>query len=139
MPEVRARVLRYEVAVDRAWTAKSDRGGPPLAEDEAWTPEHLLLAGLVRCSLTSLAYHAKRAGIAVSSGGVVRGAVTRREEDGRYGLVEAELRLEADLDPPQAAEAARDLVAKAERDCFVGASLSVQPRYTWIVNGEELA
>jgi methylmalonyl-CoA mutase cobalamin-binding subunit len=32
----------------------------------------------------------------------------------------------------------RELVAKAERDCFVGASLTARPRYHWTVNGEEL-
>jgi hypothetical protein len=32
----------------------------------------------------------------------------------------------------------RELLARAERDCFVGASLTVKPRYSWTVNGEEL-
>ena len=32
----------------------------------------------------------------------------------------------------------RELVAKAERDCFIGASLTARPRYHWTVNGEEL-
>jgi hypothetical protein len=27
-----------------------------------------------------------------------------------------------------------DLVAKAERDCFVGASLTIQPSYAWRVS-----
>ena len=27
-----------------------------------------------------------------------------------------------------------DLAAKAERDCFVGASLSIEPEYTWRVS-----
>ena len=30
-----------------------------------------------------------------------------------------------------------DLIAKAERDCFVGASLVAKPSYRWIVNGRE--
>jgi len=30
----------------------------------------------------------------------------------------------------------RELVAKAERDCFVGASLTVKPEYRWLVNGQ---
>jgi hypothetical protein len=32
----------------------------------------------------------------------------------------------------------RELLAKAERDCFVGASLTVAPLYAWTVNGEEV-
>ena len=31
------------------------------------------------------------------------------------------------------------LLEKAERDCFVGASLTARPRYTWLVNGREVA
>jgi hypothetical protein len=27
-----------------------------------------------------------------------------------------------------------DLVAKAQRDCFVGASLTIEPDYTWRVS-----
>lgn len=30
------------------------------------------------------------------------------------------------------------LIAKAERDCFVGASLDPPPRYRWRVNGEDV-
>jgi hypothetical protein len=30
------------------------------------------------------------------------------------------------------------LLADAERDCFVGASLSAKPTYRWIVDGEEI-
>jgi hypothetical protein len=32
----------------------------------------------------------------------------------------------------------RDLIAKGERDCFVGASLTAKPTYRWTVNGEEI-
>ena len=32
-----------------------------------------------------------------------------------------------------------DLAAKAERDCFVGASLTPAPVYRWRVNGRPLA
>ena len=33
----------------------------------------------------------------------------------------------------------RELLSKAERDCFVGASLTARPRYRWTVNGEDVA
>ena len=42
------------------------------------------------------------------------------------------MRIEAELDP--APESLDELLAKAERDCFVGASLTVKPRYEWVVD-----
>ena len=32
----------------------------------------------------------------------------------------------------------RELLARAERDCFVGASLAIEPDYRWTVDGEEI-
>ena len=55
--------------------------------------------------------------------------MARRDVDGRYALREIDVRIEAEL-TPRAAEG-EELTAKAERDCFVGASLTVAPRYTW--------
>jgi uncharacterized OsmC-like protein len=136
----RARVFEYSVALDEAWAATSDRGGEALAPDEEhWTPEHLVLAGLARCSLTSFRYHARRAGIEPTASAGARGEVTRREEDDRFAFVEIEVEVRATLDPAPDDEAVRELVEKGERDCFVGASLTAPPRYRWIVNGTEVA
>ena len=41
------------------------------------------------------------------------------------------MRIEAELDPPP--ESLDELLAKAERDCFIGASLTVKPSYDWVV------
>ncbi len=88
----RARVFEYDVAVDREWTARSSRGGTPLPqEEEAWTPEHLVLAGLARCTLTSFRYHARRAGLEPVSEAEAHGVVTRRDEDGRFAFVEIDV------------------------------------------------
>src|SRR6476469_4815356 len=86
----RARTFDYAVEVDEAWDARSERGGAVLAGDdeEHWAPEHLVLAGLARCSLTSLRYHCTRAGVGLSSRASARGTVTRREDDGRFAFVE---------------------------------------------------
>jgi hypothetical protein len=35
--------------------------------------------------------------------------------------------------------AVRDLVARAEKGCFVGNSLVARPSYHWTVNGEEVS
>jgi organic hydroperoxide reductase OsmC/OhrA len=132
--QARPKRFEYEVSIDRDGRAHAEEG-PPLELDEAWTPEHLLLAGLARCTLKSLVYHARRAGISVSAAGTVVGTVTRREDDGRYALVEADCKLDVELDPPPGDDALAKLLAKAERDCFVGASLRASPRYEWRVNG----
>ncbi len=139
MSGTRARAFEYAVSVDRGWSARSDRGGSVLAhEEEEWTPEHLLLAALARCSLTSLRFHGRRAGLEVAASAQASGTVTRREEDGRFAFVEIDVSVDAAIEPAPDRDAARDLVAKGERDCFVGASLSPSPRYRWIVNGEEI-
>jgi organic hydroperoxide reductase OsmC/OhrA len=122
---------RFEHAVTERW------GEPPHA-DEDWTPEHLVLAGLARCTLTALDFHAKRAGIAVSGSASAEGVVTKREEDGRYAFVEIDCGLDVQLDPAPDADRIRELVDLAERDCFIGASLTVEPHYKWRVNGEAL-
>jgi organic hydroperoxide reductase OsmC/OhrA len=111
-------------------------GGDPLAPGAAWTPEHLVLAGLMRCTLQSLAFHAGHREISTSGGASAQGLVTKREEDGRFALVEVECGLDVRLDPAPAGEALTELLDLAERDCFVGASLTAPPRYEWRVNGE---
>jgi organic hydroperoxide reductase OsmC/OhrA len=135
----RARRFSYEVSLDGDWAARSSRGGTPIRnEEEAWTPEHLVLAGLCRCILTSFRYHARRAGLEPATSADAEGAVTRRDEDGRFAFVEIRVGLDVLLDPAPASDELRALVAKGERDCFVGASLTVRPDYHWTVNGEEL-
>jgi uncharacterized OsmC-like protein len=133
---VRARTFEYAVELDGGWEAASDRGGTPLPHDgDNWTPEHVLLTALCRCTLTSLEYHARRAGIEARSSGRAHGTVTRREDDGRFAFVAIEVGFDVALEPPPAEDALSELLAAAERDCFVGASLTVAPAYRWTVNG----
>ena len=136
---VRPRTFTYEVSLDRSGTATSSRGGAPIpSDDENWTPEHLLLTALCRCTLTSLRYHAKRAGLVVEATAVADGTVAWRAEDERFAF--AEIRVRIDVELPDAPEhVVRALVMKSERDCFVGASLALKPDYHWIVNGEDLS
>ena len=131
-----ARTFTYAVSVDRDWSARSQEGGAPIASEEAWTPEHLVLAGLARCTLTSLRHHAQRAGLELTSSAEATGTVTKRDSDDRYAFVEIAVELDITLEP--APENVRELLARAERDCFVGASLTVEPDYRWLVNGEEV-
>jgi organic hydroperoxide reductase OsmC/OhrA len=132
----RAKTFSYAISLDRDWAGTSDRGGSPLPAESAWTPEHLLLAALARCTLTSLRYHAGRERVDVAGAAAARGTVTRREEDERYAFVELEVELDVTFEPSP--QDVRELLAKAERDCFVGASLAATPRYSWIVDGQEI-
>jgi organic hydroperoxide reductase OsmC/OhrA len=127
----RPKVFDYAVEVDRGGRMTVP-GGAQLEPGEGWSPDHLLLAALVRCSIDSLTYHARRAGHDVSASGSAHAIVTRRETDGRYALAEADVRIDVQL-LPRATDSA-ELTAKAERDCFVGASLTIAPRYEWHVS-----
>jgi organic hydroperoxide reductase OsmC/OhrA len=133
----RAKVLDYSITLDKRYRVAAD-GGDAQQMPRDFAPEHLLLTGLVRCTLTSLAYHAKRAGMKVaSSSAAASGRVTRRDSDGRYAFVELDCSLEVELEPPPDAETRDAVLSKAERDCFVGASFVAPVRYAWRVNGSE--
>ena len=132
-----AKTFSYDVSVDRGGAATSSEGGSPLPNEEAWSPEHLVLAGLARCTLTSLDHHARRVGIESGGTARARGEVTQRTTDGRYAFVRVKVDADVTLEPQPAN--VRELLSKAERDCFVGASLTAKPRYRWTVNGEEVA
>ena len=131
---VRAKELRYAVDLTTAGEL-TDENGVALDEPGEWSPEHLLLAALVRCSLKSLRYHAERRGVDVrSTSGSSRTLVTKRETDERYALVETDLELVVELAPEPEPDALAELLALAERDCFVGSSLTAEPSYRWVVN-----
>ena len=86
----RAKVLEYAVDVDAAGRMTIPGGGQ-LVPPEGWSADHLLLAALVRCSIDSFAYHARRAGHAVAASGEAQGTITKSGDDGRYRFVENEL------------------------------------------------
>ncbi len=131
-----ARHFDYAAAVDRAGRISADGGSPVPLSDE-WKPEHLVLAGLARCTLASLTYHARRIGLDLSASASASGVVTKREEDERYAFVEIDCRLEVELERELPGDELRALVTKSERDCFVGASLTAKPSYRWRVNGSD--
>ena len=131
---VTAKQFHYTIQLDRTGRVTAD-GNSPLDLDAAWTPEHLVLAGLVRCTLQSLGFHAGVLEIDFLANASASAKVTRRPEDGRYAFVEIDVELELELEPAPPGEELAALLAKAERDCFVGASLRPSPRYRWSVNG----
>ncbi len=130
---VRAKEFRYAVDLAEGGALRTE-DGTPLSDSPEWTPEHLVLAGLIRCSLKSLRYHAQRAGIEVAgASGSARGLVTKRDGDERYSIVETDVALDVRLEPPPGEDELAELLANAERDCFIGASLTVKPVYRWTV------
>lgn len=120
---MRTQPKRHEYAVEID-------GDDPSAFDPAWKAEHLVLAALARCSLASLAHHAKKDGLSVEAEARARGVVSLRD-DGSWGFVVIECEVDARLDP-EAADPS-DLLARAERGCFIGASLRPPPRYRWTI------
>lgn len=134
----RPRVLQFDVTVDRAGDARSALGGSALPREAEWWAEHLILAGLVRCTLASLDYSARRAGVNVVSSGSAHGVVTKRAEDDLYAFVEVGTTLDVQLAPALDEDGLRGLLARAEHGCFVSNSLTAKPRHRWIVNGQEV-
>ena len=131
---VKAKQLRYAVELTASGELREENG-VALESPSEWTPEHLLLAALVRCSVKSLRYHASRGGVDVrSASGSAHTLVTRRETDGRYAVVETEVELAVELEPRPEPGPLSDLLALAEHDCFIGSSLTAEPRYRWTVS-----
>ena len=120
--------LRYEVSLDRDGALTTDTKAP----NEEGSAEHLLLGALLRCSAQSLRYSARKRQVeSVEVTGSAKAYVRRRDEDGRYAVVRAEVALDVSLDPrPGRAEAA-EIFSWAERGCFIGSSLTAKPTYRW--------
>jgi uncharacterized OsmC-like protein len=128
---VRPRVFEYDVELDRGGRLTIPGGGQ-LVPPEGWSADHLLLAALIRCSIDSFAHHARRAGHTVTASGSAHGSITKAGDDGRYRFVEIDVTIDVQLEPR--ADDAAKLIEEGERDCFVGASLQVKPRYEWRVS-----
>ena len=124
----RAKVFEYAAEIDRAGRMTIP-GGAQIEAPAGWSADHLLLAALIRCSIDSLVYHAHRAGHEVEAQGQAQGTITKPSPDDRYAFVSIEVRIEAQLSPRLAD--VEEIVELAERDCFVGASLTVKPTYDW--------
>jgi uncharacterized OsmC-like protein len=132
-----AKRFAFEASLDE--TGAIGAGGATVVLEEEWSAESLVLAALLRCSLTSLRYHARHAGLGdVRGSGSASGVITKREADGRYAFVEVDAQLDVEIVPEPPKDELTQLLARAERDCFVGASLTVKPTYRWRVNGADL-
>jgi organic hydroperoxide reductase OsmC/OhrA len=135
---VQVKEFTYDVRLEDGGVMLADGEGaidaPPV-----WKPDHFLVAALLTCALESLRYHAERAGLEVSGRGAGRALVTKREADDRYAVVEIAASYEIALEPDPGDDRTAELLFKAERDCFVGASLTAEPDYRWKVNGRAVS
>src|SRR3954470_20442959 len=107
---VTAKTFEYAVELDGAGRMTIPGGGQ-FVTPEGWSADHLLLAALVRCSIDSFAYHARRAGHTISGTGSARGTITKTDDDGRYRFVAIGVRLDVQLTPRASDTAA--LIMKA--------------------------
>lgn len=133
----RAKRFEYTASIDTTGGI-SAYGGSRVDLGDEWSAEALVLAGLVRCSITSFQYHAGQLGLDAVASGTASGVVTKRDSDGRYAFVEIECRIDAELDRGLNRDEVRELVTKSVRDCFIGASLTAAATYRWRVNGADV-
>ena len=108
----------------------------PLDPKAVWSPEALVLAGLIKCTLSSLAFFSARQQIEIAGGGSAEGVVAKRDSDGRYAFVEITCGLDVTLEPKPDGDKLAALLDSAEWGCFISASLTVKPHYEWRMNGE---
>ena len=133
---VRAKHFDYWISLDENGALSAE--GHPVTLDGDVTAEHLLLAGLARCSIASLEHFAGLKEIEIRASAYASGTVTRREEDDRYGFVNLDVKLDVAVEPEPAADELRTLLESAEWGCFIGASVKPPPSYSWRVNGRDL-
>lgn len=106
----------------------------PMGEEDRWSPEHLFLGSLASCTMISFLAHAEHKGVDVLEyGSEIGGTVMRRVEDGRYAFVHVHQRPRVVVAAGQA-EQARELIGKAERDCFISASTSAEIQNDWEIS-----
>ena len=106
-------------------------GDFPAGDDTRWSPEHLYLGSLQTCTMLSFLAHAEHNGVPVRGyTAQIEGTVMRRAEDGRYAFVLIRHKPRVVV-PVGQRDAARAIVGKAERDCFISASTNAEIQVDW--------
>jgi organic hydroperoxide reductase OsmC/OhrA len=108
----------------------------PAGDERRWSPEHLFLGALQSCTMLSFLAHAEHNGLPVRDyDSEIEGTVMRRAEDGRYAFVFIRHKPTVTV-PPGQRDAARAIIGKAERDCFVSASINAEIQVDWEIKEE---
>jgi len=61
--------------------------------------------------------------------------VAHRDTDGRHAMSAPEVAIDVTIAPDPSPEDLGRLLARAERDCFIAASLAAAAHHRWTVNG----
>ena len=133
-----SREFRFPVQI--AWeggrrTSVSVEGKQPLpvatprefhreADPQVWSPEDAFVAAAGSCLAVTIVALAERGQLPLRDLDVCAEGVVGRREDGRFGFLRIEQRVSLETDDAHA-EAARELVAKAEEGCLVAVSLAL--------------
>jgi uncharacterized OsmC-like protein len=125
----------YRIELTRAGALTTDRGHH-LDVPPAWTPEHLVLAALARCTMLALEYHARRESLSAGVAAAAYGEVDRRDDES-WGFTRLDCTLDVVFDPAPSGDDLKRQLDRAEHGCFVGASLTPKPTYRWRVNGAD--
>jgi organic hydroperoxide reductase OsmC/OhrA len=103
----------------------------PDGRGDRWSPEHLFLAALESCTMLSFLAHCEHNDLEVDEySAAATGSVERRSEDQRYAFTHVNVVVSVRMAPGRA-QAARELTAKAERDCFITASTTAHIETEW--------
>jgi organic hydroperoxide reductase OsmC/OhrA len=105
--------------------------GFPGGGDARWSPEELYLAALSSCMMLSFLAHTDHADLTVEEyTSTSEGTIRRRADDHRYAFTAIQVRPRVVVGRGHG-EAARGLLAKAERDCFISASTRAEVSVEW--------
>src|SRR5262245_38321827 len=99
---VRPKLRHYAIAVARDGEPTQEEGDA-LTWTGRWTPEHLVLAALARCTIIALGYHARRESLTVEAEATVNGVVGPRD-DGSWGFLEIDCTIDTTIDPAPSAD-----------------------------------
>ena len=101
-----------------------DLGGEP----GRWAPEQLLLSAVESCTLFTFLAEAQRQKLELVSWESTAEGTVGRGEDGRYGFTNVVVRPVVEVRTAEDAERARAAFAAIAHRCFIGNSLSAEPR-----------
>src|ERR671936_718917 len=96
-----------------------------------WSPEYLFLASIQSCTMLSFVAHCAHRGLEiVSYRSTAEGSIARDGESRRYAFQSVAMGVYARMAGGHAAPA-RDVTARAERDCFISASTTADVSTDW--------
>lgn len=97
-------------------------GGP----GRIWSPEHLFVASVASCLMTTFMSMAERSGVDVLSYADESVGRLSRDEDGLFRIERITLRPRIVIAPESRLDRAERLIEKAERVCLIGRSIETE-------------